>query len=108
MSEHPKAGKQPATKMTSLTYEQEALLEGAGPGFLAGCTRNIRLTCALKGTIDISAVRAALDPYPLSDLRIIAGAPHNLAVAESARTADLILQHLGLRPVEPPSSIEGA
>ena len=54
------------------------------------------------------AVRAALDPYPLSDLRIIAGAPHNLVVAESARTADLILQHLGLRPVEPPSSIEGA
>jgi pimeloyl-ACP methyl ester carboxylesterase len=54
------------------------------------------------------AVRAALDPYPLSDLRIIAGAPHNLAVAEPARTAGLILEHLGLRPVEPTSSIEGA
>jgi pimeloyl-ACP methyl ester carboxylesterase len=54
------------------------------------------------------AVRAALDPYPRSDLRIIDGAPHNLAVAEPARTADLILEHLGLRPVEPTSPIEGA
>jgi pimeloyl-ACP methyl ester carboxylesterase len=53
-------------------------------------------------------VRAALDPYSLSDLRIIDGAPHNLAVAEPERTAGLILDHMGLHPAGPTSSIEGA
>jgi pimeloyl-ACP methyl ester carboxylesterase len=53
-------------------------------------------------------VGAALDPYPLTDLRIIDGAPHNLAVAEPARTAQLILEHMGLQPPDPVSAIEGA
>jgi pimeloyl-ACP methyl ester carboxylesterase len=39
-------------------------------------------------------VREALSPYPLSDLRVIEHAPHNLAVAEPEPTAALILDHV--------------
>jgi pimeloyl-ACP methyl ester carboxylesterase len=56
----------------------------------------------------VETVRAAVGTYPLTDFRMIDGAPHNLAVAEPARTATLILAHLGLPAVEPASSIEGA
>jgi pimeloyl-ACP methyl ester carboxylesterase len=40
-------------------------------------------------------VREALRPFALSDLEVIAHAPHNLAVAEPARTAELIRNHVG-------------
>jgi pimeloyl-ACP methyl ester carboxylesterase len=43
------------------------------------------------------AVREAIAPYPLSALRVIDDAPHNLAVAEPGRTATLILDHVGMR-----------
>jgi pimeloyl-ACP methyl ester carboxylesterase len=39
-------------------------------------------------------VREALAPFPLSELQVIGGAPHNLVVAEPERTAALLLQHL--------------
>ena len=42
-----------------------------------------------------AVVREALRPYPLSGLRVIEHAPHNLAVADPAGTAALILDHLG-------------
>jgi pimeloyl-ACP methyl ester carboxylesterase len=53
-------------------------------------------------------VRQALGPYERTELRIIEGAPHNLAVAEPDRTAALILQHVDRSSLEPPSSLEGA
>jgi pimeloyl-ACP methyl ester carboxylesterase len=40
-------------------------------------------------------VREALWPFPRTDFRVIERAPHNLAVAEPARTAALILDHVG-------------
>jgi hypothetical protein len=40
-------------------------------------------------------VREALRPYERTDFRVIDHAPHNLAVAEPARTAALILDHVG-------------
>jgi pimeloyl-ACP methyl ester carboxylesterase len=43
-------------------------------------------------------VRAALAPYPDSELHVVDGAPHNLAVAEPDRTADLILTYLQRAP----------
>jgi pimeloyl-ACP methyl ester carboxylesterase len=42
------------------------------------------------------AVREAIGPFPLSALRVIDDAPHNLAVAEPGRTAKLILDHVGM------------
>ena len=42
------------------------------------------------------AVATAIAPYPLSVLRVIADAPHNLAVVEPTRTAAMILEHLGV------------
>jgi pimeloyl-ACP methyl ester carboxylesterase len=42
-------------------------------------------------------VRSAIEPFPLSTLRVIENAPHNLAVAEPERTAALILDHLDTR-----------
>lgn len=41
------------------------------------------------------AVREALRPYVHTDFRVIEHAPHNLVVAEPARTAALILDHVG-------------
>jgi pimeloyl-ACP methyl ester carboxylesterase len=43
-------------------------------------------------------VREAIHPFPLSELRVIESAPHNLAVVEPERTAALILDHVGVRP----------
>jgi len=43
------------------------------------------------------AVRDAIAPFPLSVLRVIDDAPHNLAVAEPGRTAALILDHVGIK-----------
>jgi pimeloyl-ACP methyl ester carboxylesterase len=40
------------------------------------------------------AVSSALAPFPLSTLRVIEDAPHNLVVAEPERTAALILDHV--------------
>jgi pimeloyl-ACP methyl ester carboxylesterase len=40
------------------------------------------------------AVREAIRPFPLSEIEVIEGAPHNLAVAEPERTAALILGHV--------------
>jgi pimeloyl-ACP methyl ester carboxylesterase len=42
-----------------------------------------------------AVVREALRPYPLSGLLVIEHAPHNLAVADPAGTAALILDYLG-------------
>jgi pimeloyl-ACP methyl ester carboxylesterase len=42
-------------------------------------------------------VRSAIEPFPLSTLRVIEGAPHNLVVAEPERTATLILDHVGMK-----------
>jgi pimeloyl-ACP methyl ester carboxylesterase len=44
------------------------------------------------------AVREAIAAFPLSDLVVIDDAPHNLAVAEPGRTANLILDHVGMKP----------
>ena len=43
------------------------------------------------------AVEEAIAPFALSALRVIADAPHNLAVAEPERTATLILDRVGVR-----------
>jgi pimeloyl-ACP methyl ester carboxylesterase len=56
----------------------------------------------------VDVVREALEPYPLTNLRIIDGAPHNLAVAEPERTAALIIDHMGLAPGGTTSPGEGA
>jgi pimeloyl-ACP methyl ester carboxylesterase len=56
----------------------------------------------------VDVVREALEPYPLTDLRIIDGAPHNLAVAEPERTAALIIDHMGQASGGPTSPREGA
>jgi pimeloyl-ACP methyl ester carboxylesterase len=42
-------------------------------------------------------VQNAIEPFALSDLRVIDNAPHNLAVAEPARTATLMLDFLGVK-----------
>jgi len=42
-------------------------------------------------------VQSAIEPFALSELRVIDNAPHNLAVAEPARTAALMLDFLGVR-----------
>jgi len=44
------------------------------------------------------AVREAIAAFPLSDLVVIDDAPHNLAVAEPGRMANLILDHVGMKP----------
>ena len=45
---------------------------------------------------DADVVRRSLVPYPSSRFEVIAGAPHNVVVANAAQTAELLLHHLTL------------
>jgi pimeloyl-ACP methyl ester carboxylesterase len=61
----------------------------------SGSTRRLFIHGSDDQWASVEAVRQALHPYPLSELHVIEDAPHNLAVAEPARTAALILDHMG-------------
>jgi pimeloyl-ACP methyl ester carboxylesterase len=66
-----------------------------GPLSASGATRRLFIHGGADEWAPPEAVRQAIAPFASSTLRVIEGAPHNLAVAEPERTAAFLLDYLG-------------